>query len=628
MKKQRIRPALIFKVFIALFMLAAVSLIIQNFVSRSRLKPRVPVVETEIAEQKVETTEEIHHFQLRRGKLDYEVRAARHYIGDDGLYHLEGDVQLKFPGRADGEDVVLTAGEIVHDRENAFFRMLGGAVLAAKDIRIEAESFEYQTEEERLLTDRPVKFTSERISGSAKEAVYRATNQRLILRNEVRLSLTTASDPSRPVQIEGNELDYLHSQGSGTIRGDARIHAGENFADASLIQFELFSNKENLRKVLMQGDVHLVTTSQDSSPSDPNSEEQAARPERRELRARKVMIRAWHNSQEIRSLEAEGKCYLRQDTAGGEFIETTADRLDIQFNHKGGMRTFHARGHVNMAEQREGESRTVRGGVLSIEGKKQILHVESSEESRARIRAGDYEIEADVLDIMLNSRNLEAAGEVNVIMTSQKAEAPAVGFFGGTDAIFVKAEKMRYSGKNRRFMFTGDVKVWQGKETMLTQEMTIFREGGNMVCREGVETHITVNPKGEEEYDLEIRADTLEYKPSSRRLTYSGDVIVKVEASELKADELIIRLSEEDNKIQTLLASGDVEVIRELYRAEGQKAVFNLEKETIQLSGNPVLTHQQKGRVQGDKLTFYLADDRIIVENKGRERSETVIKKS
>ncbi|MFA9452706.1 MAG: LptA/OstA family protein [Candidatus Aminicenantaceae bacterium] len=627
MKKQRIRPALIFKVFIALFMLAAVSLIIQNFVNRSRLRPRVPHVETEIAEQKVETTEEIQHFQLRRGEIDYVAQAARHYIGEDGLYHLEGDVQLKFPGRADGEDVVLTAGEIVHDRENAFFRMLGGAVLAVKDIRIEAESFEYQTEEERLLTDRPVRFTSERISGSAKEAVYRATNQRLILRKEVRLSLTTASDPSRPVQIEGNELDYLHSQGSGAIRGDARIHAGESFADASLIRFDLFSNKENLRKVLMQGDVHLVTTGEDSSGSDPETEGQAVRPERRELRARKVVIRAWHNSQEIRSLEAEGKCYLRQDTAGGEFIETTADRLDIQFNRKGGMRTFHARGHVNMAEQREGESRTVRGGVLSIEGKKQILHVESSEESRARIKAGDYEIEADVLDIMLNSRNLEAAGKVNVIMTSPKEEAPAVGFFGGTDDIFVKAEEMRYSGENRRFLFKGDVKVWQGKETMLTQEMTIFREGGNMVCREGVETHITVNPKGEE-YDLEIRADTLEYKPSTRRLTYSGDVIVKVEASELKADELNIRLSEEDNKIQTLLALGDVEVIRDLYRAEGQEAVFNLEKETIQLSGSPVLTHQQKGRVQGNKLTFYLADDRIIVENKGRERSETVIKQS
>jgi lipopolysaccharide export system protein LptA len=75
-------------------------------------------------------------------------------------------------------------------------------------------------------------------------------------------------------------------------------------------------------------------------------------------------------------------------------------------------------------------------------------------------------------------------------------------------------------------------------------------------------------------------------------------------------------------------ARGDVKVIRELYRAEGEEAVFDLEKETIQLSGGPVLTHQQKGRVQGDKLTFHLPDDRIVVENKGRERSETVIKES
>ncbi len=615
-----------FKVFIALVMLAAVSLIVQNFISRSSRRPRVPVVDAGIADQKVETTEEIQHFQLRKGEVDYEVRAARHYIGEDGLYHLEGDVRLKFPGRADGEDVELTAGEIVHDKENAFFRLLGGAVLQAKDLRIEAESFEYRTETERLFTDLPVVFTSERVSGSADSAVYRAPNQRLTLTGQVKLSLTPASDPSRTVLIEGKELDYLYSKGSGTIRGDARIRSEESFANASFIRFELFADKENLKSILMRGDVHIVASGLDSSESGPESAGQFDRAERRELRARRVLIRAWHNSQGIRSLEAEGKCYLRQDTEGGEFIETEADRIDIKFNLEGRMKTFHAAGHVNMAEKREGENRTVRGEVLSIEDKKQTLHVEGGEASRARIKAGDYEIEADVLDIKLNSRNLDGKGRVNVIMTTPQTEAPAVGFFSGTGAVFIKAEEMRYSGEKRRFLFKEDVKVWQGKETMLTQEMTVFREDGNMVCSQGVETHITVNPKGEEEYDLEIRADNLEYKPSARRLIYSGNTSVKVEASDLKADRLVILLSEGDNRIQTVRALGDVEVIRELYRAEGKEAVFDLEKETIQLSGGPVLTHQLKGKVQGDKLTFHLADDRIVVENTGRERSEIVIK--
>ena len=628
MKKPTVRPALIFKVFIALFMLAALFLIVQNFVSRSRLKPKVPVLDSEIAEQKVETTDEVLHVQLRKGKLHLEARAARHYMGEDGLFHLEGDVQITFPGRAEGEDIILEAREIVHDRENAFFRMLGAATLKAKDLTVESESLEYQTEQEILRTAFPVRFSSDRISGSARKAVYRAGPQRLILQGEVDLRVTTTADPSRPVLIRGDELDYLHTRAAGTIRGDARIDSGESFAHASLIRFELFANKENLKSLFMQGDSQIVMV--EESETDPeDSQPQAERTVRRELRAHEISVRAWNNSQTIRSLEAEGKCYMRQDETGGEFIETEADRLDISFNREGGLKELQAKGHVTMAEQREGESRTVRGAALSLKGRNQVLRVDSDLDTRARIKAGDYEIEADSIDIRLDSRNLTAAGGINVILASPEAEKPAIGFFGGAGSVFIKAADMRYSGENRRFLFTGDVKVWQGKEALMTQEMTIIRELGRLTCRKGVETHITVKPKeDEEEYELEITAEALDYLPDDSQLNYSGKVTVKVETARLRADLLNIHLSEKGSKIQRLLAQGKVRITRELYEAQGEEAVFDLEKETILLTGNPILTHQQKGRVRGDKLTFHLADDRIVVENRGRERSETIIRNS
>ena len=50
------------------------------------------------------------------------------------------------------------------------------------------------------------------------------------------------------------------------------------------------------------------------------------------------------------------------------------------------------------------------------------------------------------------------------------------------------------------------------------------------------------------------------------------------------------------------------------------------ENETIVLLGNPVLLDKNKGKIEGDKLTFFIADDRIKVENQGQERSITVIK--
>ena len=61
-------------------------------------------------------------------------------------------------------------------------------------------------------------------------------------------------------------------------------------------------------------------------------------------------------------------------------------------------------------------------------------------------------------------------------------------------------------------------------------------------------------------------------------------------------------------------------------QGRGEKAVFNVKKDTIVLTGNPVLIAKDQGKTEGIKLTFYIADGKIIVENKDRERSVTVIK--
>ncbi len=626
MKKLRLRPVFFIKILLAVFMLAAVFLIIQNFVIRSRQKPRVPIVQEDISQQKIDTTDEIQHFQMRKGKLHLQVKAAKHYIGGDGLYHLEGDVQLTFPGRAEGEDVVLTAREIVHDQNNTYFRMQGEVHLQAKDLSVDSEFLEYQVEKEILRTDFPLRFSSEKISGSAGSAVYHTQPQRLILDQDVEIRLTSSQEPSQPVMFQGDNLDYWHKKGTGTIKGNARIDSGSSRAQAELMRFDLFSNMENLKSIWMQGEVRVVLVENDSSGDEAQAPLQSGGSQR-EIRAHEILIRAWHNSTDIRSLQAEGHCFLRQDSPAGEHIEILSDRLEINFNQERELKTLHANENVSMQEQREGESRVVRGAALSSEGRKRILHVESQEYLRARIKAGDYEIEADSIDISLESRNLDAQGRVYVIMRSQSDKTPTVGFFTGQGAVFVNADTMRYSGENRRFLFTGGIKVWQGKEMLLTKEMTIIRDSGRLSCRKGVKTFITVQPEADkQERRLDIKSESLEFNPDERRLNYSGDVTLKVDAAQLKADDVFIYLSEEGKKIETLLARGQISIKQGSYEARGQEAVFDLANETIELMGQPVLIDKQKGKIQGDKLTFYMADDRIVVENEGRERSETVIK--
>jgi lipopolysaccharide export system protein LptA len=75
-----------------------------------------------------------------------------------------------------------------------------------------------------------------------------------------------------------------------------------------------------------------------------------------------------------------------------------------------------------------------------------------------------------------------------------------------------------------------------------------------------------------------------------------------------------------------MIAKQQVVVIQKMYEGRGEEAKFNVKEEIITVVGNPVLIDKNRGRTEGGKLTFSMADDRIVVENKDGERSITVIK--
>jgi lipopolysaccharide export system protein LptA len=85
-------------------------------------------------------------------------------------------------------------------------------------------------------------------------------------------------------------------------------------------------------------------------------------------------------------------------------------------------------------------------------------------------------------------------------------------------------------------------------------------------------------------------------------------------------------LNEEGGGIKKITALDNVVIVHDQKQGRGEKAVFNVKKDTIILTGNPVLIAKDQGKTEGIKLTFYLADGKIVIENKDRERSVTVIK--
>jgi lipopolysaccharide transport protein LptA len=120
--------------------------------------------------------------------------------------------------------------------------------------------------------------------------------------------------------------------------------------------------------------------------------------------------------------------------------------------------------------------------------------------------------------------------------------------------------------------------------------------------------------------------EKMNLKTKDNLLTFEQNCWLKAQNVDLKSEALFAYLQEKKSEIQKIEAKGNVIIIEEGREGRGKNALYDLEKETIVLTGSPSLIDKEKGVIEGDKLTFHLGDGRILVENKDRERSVTVIK--
>ena len=77
-------------------------------------------------------------------------------------------------------------------------------------------------------------------------------------------------------------------------------------------------------------------------------------------------------------------------------------------------------------------------------------------------------------------------------------------------------------------------------------------------------------------------------------------------------------------QLKEVVAEGKVHVTQGNRVATGTKAVFNGKAQTITLTGNPVV-RQGNNQVSGSRITFFIAQDRAVVEGGAQQRVKAII---
>ncbi len=627
MGKTRKNPARLIRFVVVTFLLLLLAWIGWNFATHSRKRQKIPVESEHITSQRVEKREKIEHFEIKGAKENFKVRADQHYMGDDDRYHLEGNVEVVIFKKSEETDIFLFAQEIVYDGEWNHFSVSGGARVEFGDIVIQTPSLDYDNKKEVFTTDKGAAFTSETISGSAQNMFYSMNQERLRLNENVFLEIKPRLKTSFPFEIEGNRLDYNRKKKKGKMEGQVFLIHGNSQAWAESVEFELYGQAEQMKDMYFKGKVRALI--EEEEREEDSSGETALIPPgtKREILADELILRGFRDVPKVHSWEAKGGCSCKFFSSGEGFSLIEGERLEFVINRKGKLKSFKATKNAKITEQGDTpeELRIIEGETL-ITTEDDILEVKGTKRRRPRIVVKEGEIQADEVDVELEKKDFEVIGDVKMFLQLAKGENENIGFFSKDQPIFITSGRMRFSDEEQRFLFREGTKMWQKRETLMAGIAAIRLKEGKILCSEGVKTVVPYKPKDREEEILEISAEVMEFKPEENLISFEGKGSLTLKNIDLKAQTIEVLLGDEPGDIKEILGHDDVIIVQGRREGRGKEAVYDVAKDSVELTGNPVLIDKDQGEIRGDKLTFHMGDGRIVVENKDRERSVTVIK--
>jgi len=112
---------------------------------------------------------------------------------------------------------------------------------------------------------------------------------------------------------------------------------------------------------------------------------------------------------------------------------------------------------------------------------------------------------------------------------------------------------------------------------------------------------------------INITSDSMEAETKANKVTFRGNVVAKQKNMTITSGELIATYAEGGKELKEVVAIGHVRITQQDKIAVADKAIFLNNERKIILTGNPKVW-QGKDTVSGDRIIYYLDEDRTTVE--------------
>jgi lipopolysaccharide export system protein LptA len=327
---------------------------------------------------------------------------------------------------------------------------------------------------------------------------------------------------------------------------------------------------------------------------------------------------------------------------------STSDSVDATFLPQGGIDSITQQGNVTYTDGEQPDKR--------MQAWANSAHYTPSDQMlilTGNPRVADGGMATTATTIRINRATGDALAQGDVKSTySELKEQPDGALLASSSPIHVTARSMTAKDNPGVALYTGNARLWQDANVIEAPTIQFDRDR-RFVTAQGtpaqpVQTILVQaekagsenNSQAEKKRDksarksaafsrsspISITAAKLTYADSDRRIHYEGGVVARAvdfTASAKTVDAYLLPRSQTSSnqsfagpgQLDRMVAENNVVIQQPSRRAEGQKLVYTAADDKFVLTGGPPsIFDAEQGKITGVSLTFFRADDRVLVE--------------
>jgi lipopolysaccharide export system protein LptA len=582
------------------------------------------------------------------------------YSSDEGTLRLNHEVHIKIhempaqPGKTlrVSEDVDISGSELDFARETRLILLKGPALAETSQQKLTAGLF-------RMGLD-------DTFHAQTLEALPGATNSR---------PEATFHRKSGDEVVDADSLHATFSPGGwvetieakGKIHGEMTGSTQNGTLSAESARMTMWPSANQAKELELHGAVHLQMTGVRSG-------------ENRELKTE--ALRLSFSKPELQ-LHESSRPAIAETLAPGSLswteaaspkqaspsakTEIQATKLALNFNQSGKATRFSATGKVlaektspgkpdQIATANEGWADLVSGG-----GWSQI-----SLQHNVQLKQGDRTGKADQVQFVKADDTASLSGHASVRDTASESSAAKIVFTQGSGDIRaegavhsvgltakssgvnlapapanITSDTLQANAKIGRATYSGHARMWQGDSVLEANTIVVQRETRTLTASDNVRAVFSQSiQKGKGQLAgrgaglWHASAGKLTYWDKENRAHLDDNVLLQSADERLRGDKVDIFFTRAANgdsnvpagtqQITRAVANGGVVVQQGDRRATADRGEYSAaDGKFVMSGGNPTIFDASSGTTTGRQLTFFLADDTIIVESENGSRTLT-----